>query len=64
MKIGIPTEIKSSEYRVGMTPAGVKELSLNGHEIAVQSNAGAAIGFSNEDYTAAGAIILETAEAV
>jgi alanine dehydrogenase len=64
MKIGIPTEIKSSEYRVGMTPAGVKELSLNGHEIAVQSNAGAAIGFSNEDYVAAGAIILETAEAV
>ena len=64
MKIGIPTEIKSNEYRVGMTPAGVKELCLNGHEIAVQSSAGAAIGFSNEDYTAAGAIILETAEAV
>jgi alanine dehydrogenase len=50
MHIGIPKEIKVHEYRVGMTPAGVKELTTQGHAVTVQSQAGAGIGFSDADY--------------
>ncbi|MCX8514501.1 MAG: alanine dehydrogenase [Burkholderiales bacterium] len=62
MIIGVPKEIKNHEYRVGMTPAGVDELVGHGHKILMQKNAGVAIGFSNADYEAAGAKIVNTAK--
>lgn len=64
MKIGVPKEIKNHEYRVGMTPAAVHELSEHGHSVYVQSNAGSTIGFSNEDYQKAGAEIVDDGPAV
>lgn len=64
MKIGVPREIKNREYRVGMTPAAVHELCGHHHEVFVETGAGAAIGFSDEDYQQAGAHILETAREV
>lgn len=64
MLVGVPKEIKNHEYRVGLTPASVNELVEHGHEVYVQSNAGEGVGFSNEDYTKAGADILNTAEEV
>jgi len=57
MLIGVPKEIKDHEYRVGITPAGVHSLALHGHEVLVESQAGARIGFADADYTAAGARI-------
>jgi len=59
MNIGVPKEIKTDEYRVAITPAGVKELSIAGHSIYVQSSAGEGSGFSDADYQSAGAKILE-----
>ncbi len=64
MKIGVPKEIKTLEFRVGMTPAGVRELVDDGHDVVVESNAGMGIGMSNADYVAAGAKVLEKAEDV
>ncbi len=64
MLIGVPKEIKNHEYRVGLTPAGVREFVTNGHEVIVEQNAGASIGFSNEQYVAAGASMIETAAEV
>lgn len=64
MKIGVPKEIKSHEYRVGLTPASVKELVSMGHSAYVETNAGLAIDFTDEQYTAAGATILPSAQAV
>ena len=64
MKVGIPKEIKNNENRVGMTPAGVAELTCRGHEVSVQHTAGEGSGFSDEAYVAAGARILPTIEAV
>lgn len=61
MLIGVPKEIKNHEYRVGLTPASVRELIVNGHEVVVEHNAGFAIGFPNEMYQAVGATILSTA---
>jgi len=61
MIIGVPKEIKNHEYRIGLTPAGVKELSVHGHEVIVESNGGASIGFDNEQYIAAGAKIINSA---
>jgi alanine dehydrogenase len=55
MKIGVPKEIKIHEYRVGLVPAGVRELVDAGHQILVQSGAGAGIGFDDSHYEAAGA---------
>ena len=57
MRIGVPTEIKSHEYRVGMTPSGVRELTRAGHEIVVQAGAGAGVGIDDAEYAAAGARI-------
>jgi alanine dehydrogenase len=57
MRIGVPTEIKVHEYRVGLVPAAVRELASAGHEVLVQSGAGRGIGCSDEDYRAAGAAI-------
>ena len=64
MKVGIPKEIKNNENRVGMTPAGVAELTRRGHEVSVQHTVGDGSGFCDDDYIAAGARILPTIEAV
>jgi alanine dehydrogenase len=64
MRIGVPTEIKDNEYRVGMTPAGVRDLTSDGHEVLVQKGAGNGSGFGDEEYTAAGGKILPDADAV
>ena len=55
MRIGLPQEIKNHEYRVGLTPASVRELTTHGHQVLVQSGAGAAIGLTDAQYLAAGA---------
>ena len=64
MIIGVPKEIKNHEYRVGMVPASVRELVNHGHQVFVETDAGMGIGFTNEDYVAAGAEILSTAAEV
>ncbi len=64
MKVGIPKEIKTLEFRVGMTPAGVHELVHDGHEVIVETNAGAGIGMSDTHYIKAGARVVETAKEV
>ena len=61
MKIGVPKEIKTQEYRVGMTPAAVRETVRRGHRVAVQQGAGAAIGLDDEAYRQAGATIADSA---
>jgi len=61
MRIGVPKEIKSQEYRVGLTPESVSELVADGHELWVETLAGAGIGAMDEDYLKAGAIIKVTA---
>ena len=55
MFIGVPREIKNHEYRVGLTPGGVKELVLDGHQVLVECGAGAGIGLADADYAAVGA---------
>ncbi|HJS88649.1 MAG TPA: alanine dehydrogenase [Steroidobacteraceae bacterium] len=64
MRIGVPREIKVHEYRVGLVPAGVRELSAAGHEVLVQSGAGEGIGLSDAEYRAAGAAIEPSAAEV
>ncbi|QWS33935.1 alanine dehydrogenase [Curtobacterium aetherium] len=64
MRIGVPTEIKNNEFRVAATPAGVAELSLHGHEVLVQAGAGAGSAFTDDEYRAAGATIVDEAAAV
>ena len=64
MLIGVPKEIKNHEYRVGLTPASVQELVDSGHQVFVETHAGDGVDFYNEDYLAAGAEILETADEV
>lgn len=60
MKIGVPKEIKTLEFRVGMTPAGVHEVVHEGHEVVVETNAGMGIGVTDADYEAAGATVVAT----
>lgn len=62
MKIGVPTETKTDEYRVGLTPACVREICHHGHDVFVQSDAGVAIGLTNEFYENAGACIVDDAD--
>jgi alanine dehydrogenase len=64
MKVGVPSEVKTDEYRVGMTPAGVRELVDIGHEVFIQSGAGEGSSLSDEAYSAQGATILPDADAV
>ncbi|MEX0305441.1 MAG: alanine dehydrogenase, partial [Leisingera sp.] len=64
MKIGCPTEIKPQEFRVGMTPDAAREAVNNGHDVVIQKGAGMGAGFTDEDYGAAGAVILDTAEEI
>lgn len=64
MRIGLPKEIKNHEYRVGLTPASVRELTLRGHQVLVQMGAGVAIGLTDEQYSAAGANLVAEAKEV
>jgi alanine dehydrogenase len=64
MRVGVPKEVKVHEYRVGLVPGSVRELVLNGHEVLVETGAGAAIGFPDEAYAAAGARIAPDAATV
>lgn len=64
MIVGVPKEIKNHEYRVGMTPSSVRELSSRGHQVLVQKNAGTEIGLSDEQYLAVGAELVETAKEI
>ncbi|MEX0279678.1 MAG: alanine dehydrogenase [Arenibacterium sp.] len=64
MKIGCPKEIKPQEFRVGMTPNAAQEAIAHGHEVVIETGAGAGAGFEDEAYRAAGAVILDTAEEV
>ncbi len=64
MLVGVPKEIKNREYRVGLTPASVRELIAHGHQVLVENNAGFEIGFTNDLYLAAGAAIADTAEEI
>ncbi|HXD53910.1 MAG TPA: alanine dehydrogenase [Solirubrobacteraceae bacterium] len=64
MRIGVPTEIKTDEYRVAITPAGVRELAAHGHEVLIQSGAGEGSAMSDEQFQAQGARIVPDADAV
>ncbi|MFZ0469331.1 MAG: alanine dehydrogenase, partial [Thiogranum sp.] len=64
MLIGVPKEIKNNEYRVGLTPAGARELVAHGHRVIVQKDAGTAIGLTDDLYVTAGAKIADSLEAV
>lgn len=62
MRVGVPTETKEAEYRVAITPAGVRELTLHDHRVLVQAGAGLGSAISDDDYRAAGAVIVPTAD--
>ncbi len=64
MRIGVPKEIKTREYRVGLTPASVAELTHLGHAVTVETHAGAGIGLDDDQYKAAGAKIAATADEI
>jgi alanine dehydrogenase len=64
MRVGVPKEIKVHEYRVGLTPPSVAELTARGHSVVVETGAGGGIDFTDTDYTAAGATIAATPQAV
>jgi alanine dehydrogenase len=64
VKVGIPREVKNHEYRVAITPAGVHELVRNGHEVFVETDAGVGSSITNDEFVAAGAQILATADDV
>ncbi len=64
MLIGVPKEIKNHEYRVGLTPSSVRELTSRNHKVLVQKGAGTAIGLTDEEYAAAGATLVDTAKEI
>jgi alanine dehydrogenase len=64
MKVGIPREVKNNEYRVAITPSGVHEFARHGHEVFVERDAGIGSAIPNDDFVAAGARILDTADDV
>src|SRR3546814_18073579 len=64
MRIGTPREIKNHEYRVGLTPAGARELCAHGHEVFIEAGAGLGIGIDDDAYVRVGATILPTAAEV
>jgi len=61
MVIGVPTEVKNNENRVALTPAGTKELVKRGHQVYIETSAGAGSGFSDDEYRGAGARTLDSA---
>ena len=64
MRICVPTEIKNNEYRVALTPAGVHDLVAAGHDVLVQSGAGAGSSMTDAEYSAAGAVLVDDAAEV
>ena len=64
MRVGVPTEIKADEYRVALTPAGVRELADARHDVVIQQGAGVGSGIADEDYAAQGARLVADAQAV
>ncbi|MCW0368816.1 Alanine dehydrogenase [Xanthomonas sacchari] len=64
MLVGVPKEIKNHEYRIGLTPSGVRELVLHGHQVLVQRGGGQSIGLTDAEYERAGARIAEDAASV
>src|SRR3978361_1398874 len=64
MKVGVPTEIKTDEYRVALTPAGVRELVEHGHDVLIQAGAGEGSAISDDESTSQGAGIVPAAGAV
>ncbi len=64
MKVGVPSEVKNNEFRVGITPVGVNELVRRGHEVFIQKGAGLGSSITDEDYVAQGARILDSADDV
>ena len=64
MRVGVPREIKNAERRVGLTPASVRELVAHGHDVVVESSAGAGIGATDDHYASAGAGLVATAAEV
>ena len=64
MLVGVPKEIKDSEFRVGLVPSTVAELTIGGHRVLVETDAGAGAGLADADYVAAGAEIVENAEEI
>lgn len=64
VKVGIPREVKNNEFRVAITPAGVHELVRHGHQVVVERGAGLGSSITDDEYVAAGAQILETADEV
>lgn len=64
MKVGVPSEIKPNEHRVGLTPTAVREYVTHGHEVLIQAGAGGGAGYADEAYARAGAVIVPDAEAV
>ncbi|SFK09109.1 alanine dehydrogenase [Bradyrhizobium sp. Gha] len=64
MKVGVPKEIKTHEYRVGLTPGAAREYVAAGHHVAIETNAGAGIGATDDDYRNAGATVLTSAAEV
>ena len=64
MIIGVPKEVKTDEFRVSMTPSGVKALCNESHSVYVQHGAGEGSGFSDEEYLVSGAKLLKTAEEI
>ena len=64
MIVGVPKEIKNNEFRVGLTPPSVRELTSRGHQVLVQKSAGLEIGLPDEQYVAAGASIVDTAKEI
>ena len=64
MLIGVPKEIKVEEYRVGVTPDGARQYVAHGHKVLIQTQAGAGLGCSDDDYLAVGAEIADTAEQI
>ena len=62
MKVGVPSEVKSQEYRVAITPAGINELARHGHEVIVESDAGLGSSIADDEFAAAGAKIASSPE--
>src|SRR5262245_26186514 len=64
MIVGLPKEVKDNEYRVGLVPAGVKQLTSIGHSVLVERGAGDGSGITDREYDRAGAIIVDSAESL
>lgn len=64
MLVGVPREIKNNEYRIGLTPVGVKELCSHGHHVMIQAGGGEGIGLSDQQYLAAGAEVVDSAQEI